>query len=121
VTGEFSEEGGFLAMKALLALAERPTAVTVSSLGAAIGAIAAVREAGLRVPHDCSIVGFHDAPLAAYLIPPLTTIRMPLREMAERSVDLLVRLIQGGEVESEVIPIPPMLVERASTARWQMP
>jgi DNA-binding LacI/PurR family transcriptional regulator len=46
---------------------------------------------------------------------------MPLREMAERSVDLLVQLIQGGGVQSEVIPTPPMLVERASTGPWQMP
>lgn len=116
VEGEFSEDAGYRALSRLLALSAPPTAVTASSLGAAIGAIAAARDAGLVVPDDLSIVGFHDAPLAAYLVPPLTTVRMPLREMAERSVDLLARLISGGTIENEVVPIPPVLVNRASTA-----
>jgi LacI family transcriptional regulator len=116
VAGEFTEEGGYRAMSALLALTPRPTAVTASSLGAAIGAMAAARQGSLVVPDDISIVGFHDAPLAAYLNPPLTTVRMPLREMAERGVVLLVQLIAGQTIASEVVQIQPVLVERASTS-----
>jgi LacI family transcriptional regulator len=116
VEEEFSEAGGFVAMSKLLGLTERPTAVTASSLGAAAGALAAARRAGLSVPRDVSLMGFHDAPLAEYLDPPLTTVLMPLREMAERSVECLVRLIHGDTIESEVVPIAPLLVERASTA-----
>lgn len=117
VEAEFTSEGGFGAMSRLLALDPRPTAITASSLSAAIGAMAAVKHVGLGVPSDVSIVGFHDAPIAEYLSPPLTTVRMPLREMAERSVECLVRLIGGEVIESEVVPIAPVLVQRTSTAR----
>ncbi len=68
------------------------------------------------MPEELSIVAFHDAPLAAYLDPPLTTVRMPLAEMAERSVECLLRLIDGHRAASLVIETPPLLVERASTA-----
>ena len=78
--------------------------------------MAAVRRAGLGVPRDVSVVAFHDAPMAEYLDPPLTSVRMPLREMAEIAVDLLVKLIAGEEVEEVVVPTPPALVERESTA-----
>jgi LacI family transcriptional regulator len=116
VEAEFAEEGGFQAMTSLLSLATRPTAVTASSLAATIGALAATKRAGLRVPADISIVGFHDAPVAEYLDPPLTVVRMPLREMAERSVECLVRLIHGDSIVSEVVPTAPVLMRRASTA-----
>jgi DNA-binding LacI/PurR family transcriptional regulator len=62
------------------------------------------------------VIGFHDAPIAAYLDPPLTTVRMPLAEMAEQSVDTLIRIVEGERLESLVIEAPPVLVERASTA-----
>ena len=114
--GDFTEEGGFHAMTRLLNLTPRPTAVMGSSLAATIGALAAIKRAALRVPEDVSVIGFHDAPVAEYLDPALTTVRMPLREMAERSVECLVRLIHGEIIESEVVPIAPVLVRRASTA-----
>ena len=61
--------------------------------------------------------GFHDAPVAAYLNPPLSTIRMPLAEMAEAAVESLIGLIDGEEVEDTVVRSPaPVLIERASTA-----
>ena len=116
VEAEFAEEGGFQAMTSLLSRATRPTAVTASSLAATIGALAAIKRAGLRVPADISLVGFHDAPVAEYLDPPLTVVRMPLREMAERSVECLVQLIHGDIIASEVVPTAPVLMQRASTA-----
>jgi LacI family transcriptional regulator len=61
------------------------------------------------------MVAFHDAPMASYLDPPLTTVRMPLREMAERGVECLLALIDGRDVESVVVGTTPVLVERAST------
>ena len=63
------------------------------------------------------MIGFHDVPLAEYLDPPLTTVRMPLGEMAEKSVDMVLRLIAGHDVRSVVIKTRPQLVERASTGR----
>jgi LacI family transcriptional regulator, galactose operon repressor len=111
----FDEEGGFRAMVELLERRPRPTAVAVWSLAAAVGALAAARERGVHVPADLSIVAFHDAPMASYLDPPLTTVRMPLREMAERGVECLLALIDGEEVQSIVIGAAPLLIERAST------
>ena len=106
-------------MSQLLALGEPPTAVAIWSLAAAVGALSAATSHGVRVPQDLSLVGFHDAPIAAYLDPPLTTIRMPLREMAERSVDCLLMMIArkrvGNLVGNVVIRTPPALVARAST------
>lgn len=115
VEESFSEEGGYASIARLLALPEPPTAIVFASLAAAIGGIAGIVAAGLRVPEDMSIVGFHDAPIAAYLNPPLTTVRMALREMAEQAVDLLVRQIEGVEVASVVVTTEPVLVERGST------
>jgi LacI family transcriptional regulator len=117
VETQFTEAGGFEAMQRLLALRTSPTAVVAASMASAVGAMSAVATAGLRVPGDISVVGFHDAPVAAYLNPPLSTVRMPLAEMAEAAVETLVRLIDGRDVEDIVIRSPvPVLIERASTA-----
>jgi LacI family transcriptional regulator len=116
VRAPFTERGGFEAMQRLLETAPRPTAVTASSLTAAVGALSAARRAGVDVPADLSIVAFHDAALAEYLIPALTTVRMPLREMAELAVDVLHRRIEGEAAESIVVATRPELVERESVA-----
>ena len=102
-------------MQRLLAMRRRPTAVVAASFASAVGVMSAVATAGLRVPDDVSVVGFHDAPIAAYLNPPLSTVRMPLAAMAEAAVATLVRLIDGQEVEDIVISSPmPVLIERGS-------
>jgi LacI family transcriptional regulator len=115
--GPFSEEGGWQAMHHLLELPQPVTAVAASSLVGAAGAMAAVHARGLRIPDDVSIVAFHDAPIAQFLHPPLDTVRMPLREMAETAVDCLIRVLQGEEIDDVILPTPPVLIERASTAR----
>lgn len=108
------EESGYSAMARLLAAKPRPTAVAIWSLAAAVGALAAAKRCGVAVPGEISLVGFHDAPIAAYLDPPLTTVRMPLREMAERSVDSLLQIVSGKPARNLVVHTPPTLVERAS-------
>jgi LacI family transcriptional regulator len=116
VHAPFSEQGGYDAGQRLLATNPRPTAIAAASLASAIGAIAASRTPGLTVPEDLSVVGFHDAPIAEYLNPPLTTIRMPLQEMAEVAIGTLVKLIGGASVEDMVISTPPELIERGSAS-----
>jgi DNA-binding LacI/PurR family transcriptional regulator len=114
----FTEAGGYEAVRRLLASRRPPTAVVAASLATAVGGMSAVAAHGLRVPDDVSVVGFHDAPVAEYLNPPLSTIRMPLAEMAEAAVDALIRLIDGKAVEDMVIRSPPpQLIERKSTGR----
>jgi DNA-binding LacI/PurR family transcriptional regulator len=115
VESPLEEEGGYRAMEQLLSRQPRPTAVAIWSLAAAVGAMAAAKRAGVAVPGELSLVGFHDAPIVAYLDPPLTTVRMPLGEMAERSVDSLLELVAGRRVGDVVVRTPPALVLRAST------
>jgi LacI family transcriptional regulator len=117
----FDEAGGHVAAARLLRRAPRPTALFVANVRAAIGARAAATRLGLRVPEDLSIVGFHDIPLASYLVPPLTTVRMPLFEMGHQAVDNLLALLAGDEVDDVMVATPPELVVRASTARLGQP
>jgi LacI family transcriptional regulator len=113
-----TESGGYEAMCKLLGDRKRPTAVVASSFAIAVGAMSAIVRSGLTIPDDISVVGFHDAPIAEFLLPALTTIRMPLAEMAETAVTTLKRLIDGEAVDDIVVSSPkPKLIKRASTAR----
>ncbi len=93
----FDEAGGHAGMTKALSRRNRPTAVASASLATAIGAIAAASGAGLRIPADLSITAFHDAPIAAYLSPPLTTVAMPLEELGRQAVRLLHHRLQGDD------------------------
>ncbi|KAB2862018.1 MAG: LacI family transcriptional regulator [Anaerolineae bacterium] len=79
----------------------------------AIGAMMALKEAGLRIPEDIALVGFDDIRLAAYLNPPLTTVRAPIEQAARIAVEQLVKVIHGEEVELKTL-LPTELVIRRS-------
>lgn len=81
----------------------------------AIGALQALRERGLCVPDDIALVGFDDLPLAEAVDPPLTTVAQPIQEMAETAVRLVMRLIQGEELDVHRVVLEAHLVVRAST------
>jgi len=110
----FDVPGGHAATARLLDTPEPPTAVFAVNDFAAIGAIGALREQGLRAGADVAVVGFNDTPLAAELPLPLTTVRSPMLEMGRRGLRMLVRLLEGEAVESE--RLRPELVVRASSA-----
>jgi LacI family transcriptional regulator len=114
--GNWQPDGGFAMARALLSLDVPPTALFCGNDRMAMGAYEAVREAGLRIPDDISIVGYDNQPLSAYLYPPLTTVTLPHEEMGQRACDLLRRLIAGpgGEQPNELVPTT--LVSRASVA-----
>jgi LacI family transcriptional regulator len=84
----------------------------------AMGAILALREAGLRVPKDVSVVGFDDVLAASTYSPPLTTIRQPLRDMGQAAASTLLGLIRDEipHPRPTVITVYPKLVVRKSTA-----
>lgn len=115
VDGDFLRKSGFEAAQKLLALDDRPTAIFAANDTSAYGAIAAIREAGLSVPGDISVVGFDDIPIASQLHPQLTTVRQPLQQMARASVNLLLALIAGLDAPSEQIVLPTQLIVREST------
>ncbi|MDO8307225.1 MAG: LacI family DNA-binding transcriptional regulator [Actinomycetota bacterium] len=114
----FDEADGYQGMQVLLRKSPPPTAVAAASLAAAVGAMAASRDAGLGIPSDVSIVAFHDAPLANYLTPPLTTIAMPLQELGRQAVEMLHRRLIGepGPLLVKVEEPAPVLVRRKSVA-----
>jgi LacI family transcriptional regulator len=110
------ERAGFEAMSRLLAASPGPSAVFVSNIAQAVGALAGARRAGCRVPSDVAIVAGDDDPVAEFLEPPLTVITMPLYELGTAAVDALIDQLEGGEPGDVVIRTPPRLVLRASTA-----
>ncbi len=110
-------EGGQRAMAALLRAGKAPTAVVCSNDWTAIGALHAIDAAGLRVPTDISVVGFDDIPLASYMSPPLTSVRMSARDVGSTAFDALLPLVNGDRLEGDVYQVPTKLVVRASTAR----
>jgi DNA-binding LacI/PurR family transcriptional regulator len=105
---------GIEAMKQLVALTERPTAVFCYCDATAMGAMRAARAAGLRVPQDLSFVGFDDIDLAPFFEPPLTTVAQPIQAMGEKAVEMVLALREGESVEDCVLP--SQLVVRESTA-----
>ncbi|MBO0857721.1 MAG: LacI family DNA-binding transcriptional regulator [Chloracidobacterium sp.] len=114
-----SPETGYLATKKLLERRTPFTALFAFNDISAIGAIRALREAGLGVPDDVSVIGFDDIPAAAYNYPALTTIKQPLREMGRLAAEyLLKRITNVAQSEfPEEIMVEPELVIRQSTAR----
>ncbi|MCM3633889.1 LacI family DNA-binding transcriptional regulator [Paenibacillus camelliae] len=115
IEGGYTLDSGKAAMKQLLMLEQRPTAVFACNDILAIGAIQAVRESGLRVPEDISIVGYDNTILATIVDPPLTTVAQPIKEIGERAVALLVEQIQSKESLRQRVVLMPDLVVRQST------
>lgn len=100
--------------RALLTLADRPTAVFAANDLSAIRVIEVAHELGLRVPADLSVVGFDNIPEAASYSIPLTTVAQPLQQMGAQAVRLLVDMLQGVDHE-EHIHLPATLVVRSSS------
>ncbi|MBW1722465.1 MAG: LacI family DNA-binding transcriptional regulator [Deltaproteobacteria bacterium] len=109
---------GKRAMERLLARDVGPTAVIAGNIVIATGAMAAVRDAGLRIPEDISIVGIQDAPLAEVLAPPLTVVGMPLYEMGRSAAVSLIDLLTGRSSNiSPKVLAPTGMVLRRSAAK----
>ncbi|MEU7531903.1 LacI family DNA-binding transcriptional regulator [Saccharothrix sp. NPDC042600] len=114
--GEFQIADGRRHTRDLLRLPDPPTAVVACNDGTALGAYQAAHEAGRRIPEDLSVVGFDDLPSSREMIPPLTTVRQPLREMAAAATEVIVALSQGEPPRQHRLVLATDLVVRASTA-----
>ncbi len=108
-------ELGFPITNELLQRTRKFTAIIAFNDLAAVGAIRALRNHGLRVPEDVSVVGFDDFEAAAYYNPSLTTIRQPLHEMGHMAARLLLAKIRGEKELPTEVPIVPELIIREST------
>jgi LacI family transcriptional regulator len=118
--GNHRVDGGLEAMLRLLRRAPRPTAVIASNDLTAIGAMRAIRQWGLRVPEDISVVGFDDIQMAEFTEPPLTTVRLLRTEVARLACDALLQLI-GTHGSGAECHMSTALVVRCSTARAPQP
>jgi len=98
----------------LLNLSNPPTAIFASNDVMAFGAMDAVREKGMRIPEDISIIGFDDIPQSSIIHPALTTVRQPLRNMGSVATQMLLDLLKNPLTPSRRIELPTGLVVRDS-------
>ena len=112
--GDFFQPQGYAGASALLELPHPPTAIFASNDVSAFGAMEAVREHGLRIPDDVSMVGFDDILQAVHVHPPLTTVRQPLEEMGRTATRMLLEYIQDPQRPIERVELPTGLVIRQS-------
>jgi len=115
--GNYTPASGYHAMNELLNESPRPTAVFIASDVVAMGAILAIRRAGLRIPEDIAMVGFDDIPLTEFFDPPLTTIRLPAFELGSVSAERVIQLIQGKNLNEDEILMETELIIRESTVK----
>lgn len=110
----FDFDGGYNAMQRLLEIKERPTAVFAAGDKAAIGAMEAIKDAGLSVPEDISVIGFDDSEPAKYTTPKLTTIRQSCEEIGSEAADVLINQITEKKKVKVNKIIPVKLIIRNS-------
>jgi LacI family transcriptional regulator len=113
VTGDFTEESGEAAIAGLLARSRTFDAVFGANDNMAIGALQALRAAGLRVPEDVAVAGFDDIPLARHV--GLTTVSVRMAELGERAIAQLVDGLEAKRLEGGEASQDPQLIVRGST------
>nr|WP_269457512.1 LacI family DNA-binding transcriptional regulator [Nakamurella panacisegetis] len=116
--GDFHFESAVRGATELLQLADPPTAIFAANDEQALGVYTAVQRQGLRVPEDLSVVGFDDVPMSQWVLPPLTTIRQPIRELAELATGALLQTAHNAPTAPTRArtELPTTLVVRSSTA-----
>jgi DNA-binding LacI/PurR family transcriptional regulator len=110
--GDWEIESGYSAAKNLLALSERPTAIFAANDMMALGAIYAIQDAGLNVPHDIAVVGYDNRDFTKTFRPAITTVSMPVFEMGKFAAELLLKQIAEGRKEEDEVKIKGQLIVR---------
>lgn len=116
VDGDFNERAGYQGTERLLQLKERPTAIFAANDLAATGVLYCLRERGLRIPEDISVVGYDDTVLAGLGAVDLTTVHQPRQQFGRQATELLIERIRGRSAAKHEL-IQPRLVVRSSTGR----
>ncbi len=118
VAGDFSEASGWSAGRRLAQMKPRPDAVFAANDMMAVGCLAALAEAGLRVPEDVAVAGFDDIPIARYVSPSLTTVRVPIAALGAAALDAVAQAIESPETagaHTRVLPVE-LVVRRSCGA-----
>jgi len=113
--GDYTLQCGVQQMQRLLSLHNRPSAVFCANDEMAIGALQALANAGMRVPQDCSVIGFDDIRFAPYASPALTTVAQPTAAMGEAAMDLMFKRLDGAGPQDIEIIVPHDMVVRSSS------
>ncbi|MBW0000869.1 MAG: substrate-binding domain-containing protein [Verrucomicrobia bacterium] len=116
VEADWSSEGGYTNVRKLLADQRKFTAVVAANDQLALGAIAALKDAGVRVPAQVSVTGFDDMPEARFFRPALTTVRIDFEKIGELAVRSLLTWIEQGLTDAQHVDIAPELIVRDSSA-----
>jgi len=116
--GAFTEAGGYAAARELLDLNPRPTAIFAANDSMAIGALSLLRECDVQVPSEIAIAGFDDIPLARYMDPPLSSVRVPICELGARAIEILVHGIahKNDHVRQRVRVSTELMIRRSCCA-----
>jgi len=115
VPGLFTEESGLVAVGRLLDSGQAFSAIFAANDQMAFGASLGLHWRGLRVPHDVSIVGFDDLPIARFALPPLTTVHHPAYELGQQASLVMLQLLNGEKPTGQV-PAPRVIVRQSSRA-----
>jgi LacI family transcriptional regulator, repressor for deo operon, udp, cdd, tsx, nupC, and nupG len=116
--GDFSVDSGYQTMLKLLALADPPTAVFALNDEMAIGAMKAIKQKGLEVPKDISVIGFDDIPMCELVEPELTTISQPKYEIGYQAMKMLLSTIKKEELNHKQIVLPHRLMIRDTCCNY---
>ncbi|GAA1686730.1 LacI family DNA-binding transcriptional regulator [Nonomuraea maheshkhaliensis] len=114
--GDFHYSSGLKSALTLLDLPDPPTAIFAANDEQATGVYAAIQQRGLSVPHDMSVVGFDDVPVAQWISPPLTTVRQPIAELGALAIRTLLAHEEGADLPQGRVELSTKLIVRASTA-----
>ncbi len=113
--GDWTATSGYEAARSILEAGQTFTALFAQNDRMAVGAARALREAGLQVPEDVSVIGFDDMPLASYFHPPLTTMRQDLEQIGRQAANLIIQVIEQKTIPTNHYVLTPELVIRGST------
>jgi DNA-binding LacI/PurR family transcriptional regulator len=112
--GDFRQESGYQAAQRLHALRNPPSALFVANMEMAAGVIAFVRDKGVTIPNELSIVSFDDPLWARYMDPPLTVVAQPMETMGKCTMELLLARLRGGKPAQTMVFMPELIVRRST-------
>ena len=114
--GDFSEKSGYMAGLEVQRMARRPQAVFAANDMMALGCLFALNVAGVSVPRDIALAGFDDIPMARFVTPPLTTMRVNIAELGERAARTLIATLAGVDAPPRGIDAPELIVRESCGA-----
>jgi LacI family transcriptional regulator len=114
IEGDFEQSTGYVGAKVLISLTDKPTAIFASNDMMAFGVMNAVRDMGLKIPGDISVIGFDDIFQSSQTMPGLTTVHQPLEQMGRKATRLLIEMMSEGVIKTGKVELPTHLVLRDS-------